>query len=82
MQKKSNDPLDLIACDNRYFWNLELLRDFINQGVDCRWFTPLIQGYVRFIEGIIGTIKVKICLIARRMHKRAGTKHIHRGIDD
>ncbi len=58
------------------------MKDFVAQGIDCRWFTPLIQGYVHEIKGLVDTLPVKVVLIARRMHMRAGTKHIHRGIDD
>ena len=35
-----------VAADERYFWNINLYKDFIDQKVDIRWFTPLIQGYV------------------------------------
>ena len=30
MQKKISDPMRLIACDHKYFWNLSLYKDFIN----------------------------------------------------
>jgi hypothetical protein len=45
MQKRSKDPLEMIAADKRYFWNFSLYRDFISQQVEVKWFTPLINGY-------------------------------------
>ncbi len=42
MQKRSKDPLELIAADERYFWNFNLYRDFMQQNVNCKWFTPVI----------------------------------------
>jgi hypothetical protein len=46
MQKKSQDPLEKLAADLRYCWNVNLYRDFVEQKIDCKWFTPVIQGYV------------------------------------
>lgn len=37
--------MELIACDNNYFWNLALYSDFISNKIDPKWFTPLMQGY-------------------------------------
>jgi hypothetical protein len=51
MQKRSTDPLEMIACDSRYFWNLRLYKDFISQKVDVKWLTPLIQGYFGMTQG-------------------------------
>ena len=82
MQKKIKDPLRLIASDHRYFWNLALYKDFINQRVDCRWFTPLIQGYFSQVSGNLGDAPIKMTLISRRMHLRTGTRYNARGIDD
>jgi hypothetical protein len=82
MQNKEKDDLELIAADSRYFWNKALYKDFISHGVDPRWFTPLINGFIGYTEGKVGEINVKICLIARRMHHRAGTRYNSRGIND
>ena len=82
MQTKSTDPLKLIASDHRYFWNLSLYKDFINQRVSCGWFTPLIQGYFGQATGKLGDAPVQITLISRRMHLRTGTRYNARGIDD
>jgi hypothetical protein len=40
--QESRDPLRMMASDHRYFWNLNLYHDFINQKIDPRWFSPLI----------------------------------------
>ena len=45
MEKRSKDPLEMVAADKRYFWNFSLYRDFISQQVEVKWFTPLINGY-------------------------------------
>lgn len=82
MQKRSKDPLETIASDSRYFWNLNLLRDFIAQKIDCKWFTPLIQGYFGQETGQMQNCNVSITLIARRVHHRTGTRYNARGIDD
>lgn len=42
MQKRSQNPLEQIAADDRYWWNLNLYRDFIEQRIHPKWFTPLI----------------------------------------
>jgi hypothetical protein len=82
MQKRSKNPLENIAADGRYFWNLNLYRDFISQRVDCKWFTPLIQGFFGQVVGKMEGKPIQICLISRRIHHRAGTRYNARGIDD
>lgn len=82
MQKRSKDPLQQIASDSRYFWNKNLYRDFISQGIDCKWFTPLIQGYFGQAYGRIERVDVAIVLLSRKIHHRAGTRYNARGIDD
>jgi hypothetical protein len=82
LKTKSENDLELIAADSRYFWNKALYKDFISHGVNPKWFTPLVNGYIGYTEGVIGTNSVKICLIARRMHHRAGTRYNSRGIND
>ena len=42
IQEKSTDMLRKIASDHRYFWNVNLYKDFRDQNVDPRWFTPII----------------------------------------
>ena len=74
--------MEQIASDSRYFWNLSLYRDFIAQKVNCKWFTPLIQGYFGQAYGQIEKCNVSIALISRRIHHRAGTRYNARGIDD
>jgi len=89
LQQKSKDPLKVIACDHRYFWNLNMYNDFRDQNVDCRWYTPIIQGYVGIIHGHIYKLSQKdedkdvmLCLISRRQTLRTGTRYNSRGIDD
>jgi hypothetical protein len=72
----------MIACDPRYFWNNNLYKDFKDQGVDPRWFMPVIQGYVRLATGKLGAREVTLGLISRRSAMRTGTRFHARGIDD
>ena len=51
LQQKCKDKFRVIACDSRYFWNINLYKDFREQNVDCRWFTPIIQGYIGIVSG-------------------------------
>jgi hypothetical protein len=30
IQGKKVSPLDMVACDRRYFWNINLYKDFID----------------------------------------------------
>lgn len=71
-----------IACDPRYFWNTHLYKDFKDQNVDPRWFTPIIQGYVGLVAGKLAGRDVQLGLISRRSHMRVGTRFHARGIDD
>ena len=83
MQKKDrSDPLKLIASDHNYFWNKALYRDLIAQKVDCRWLTPLIQGYFGQVSGRMGGCNITITLMSRRMHHNTGTRYNARGIND
>ena len=74
--------MELIAADRRYFWNYNLYRDFLSQKVDCKWYTPLIQGYFGQVTGTVDGKDISIALISRRIHHRAGTRYNARGIDD
>lgn len=82
LQEKEKDPLRIIASDNRYFWNLNLYKDFQEQSVDIRWFTPLIQGYIGIDQGKLEGREILVALISRRSHMRSGTRYNARGIDD
>ena len=74
--------LGKVAADKDYFWNYEMLQDFITNQIDPHWFTPLINGYVGEVHGTVGESKLQICLITRRMHHKSGSQKINRGIND
>lgn len=44
-QTGKKDEMDVIACDQNYFWNLALYADFIANKINPNWFTPLMNGY-------------------------------------
>ena len=69
-------------AEKSYYWNLELYRDFISQGVDTQWLIPIIQGYVGIstVNNLNETLLV--ALISRRSCERTGTRYNCRGLDD
>ena len=81
-QQKLKDTLSFIAGDDRYFWNLSMYRDFVAQQVNCRWFTPVIQGSVSVVKDRVCNEPIEVFLISRRQHCRGGTRMNERGIDD
>jgi phosphatidylinositol-bisphosphatase len=69
-------------ADPRFYWNSEMYRDFSLQGVDSKWFVPLVQGYIGTDTNFIGATELNMVLISRRSCFRAGTRYNARGIDD
>lgn len=69
-------------ADVRFYWNYEMYRDFSLQGVQSKWFTPLIQGYIGADVSFVGGVDLSLLLISRRSCYRAGTRYNARGIDD
>jgi len=43
-----------------------MYKDLIDQKVDARWFTPVIQGYVGIQTGELAGRELKVALISRR----------------
>jgi len=68
--------------NKHYIWNYSLSKKFTSEFVSTKWLTPVIQGYVGTAEDEIKGKKLKLILISRRMHRRAGTRYNARGIDD
>lgn len=69
-------------ADKSFYWNYELYRDFINQGVDTQWLTPIIQGYVGIYTVNHDNSTIMLALISRRSCDRTGTRYNCRGLDD
>jgi hypothetical protein len=59
-----------------------MYKDLIDQKVDARWLTPVIQGYVGIQTGELAGRELKVALISRRSTQRSGTRFNARGIDD
>lgn len=59
-----------------------MYKDLIDQKVDVRWFTPIIQGFLGIQTGYLAGRELKVALISRRIIKRSGTRFNARGIDD
>jgi hypothetical protein len=56
----------MIACDQNYFWNMQMYKDLIDQEIDVKWFTPIIQGYIGIQTGEVQGRDLKVALISRR----------------
>jgi phosphatidylinositol-bisphosphatase len=69
-------------ADPRFYWNSEMYRDFSLQGVDSKWFVPIVQGYIGTDTNFIGATELTMVLISRRSCFRAGTRCNAKGIDD
>lgn len=69
-------------AEKSYYWNLELYRDFLNQGVDTQWLIPIIQGYVGISTVNHKNESLMLALISRRSCDRTGTRYNCRGLDD
>lgn len=74
--------MDYLACDQNYFWNLALYKDFIANKISPNWFTPLMNGYFGQESAVMEGRSIQITLITRRMHRKSGSQKINRGIDD
>ena len=69
-------------ADKSFYWNLELCRDFLNQGVDTQWLIPIIQGFVGISTVNHLNETLSLALISRRSCGRTGTRYNCRGVDD
>jgi len=74
----------MLAADERFVWNRQLVAPLWCQGISPRWFTPVTQGFVqaREIPGRGQTASLLVLLIARRSCRRVGTRYNCRGLDD
>lgn len=70
------------TCDKRYFWNYNIIQDFVYQKVDTRWILPIIQGYVEGKSCLFDNKNMELLIISRRRHAMAGTRYLARGIDE
>lgn len=73
-------------CDTRFFWNhylTEELRELTQQDARLsRFIQPIIYGYAKCVETVLGSTPIALALITRRSRFRAGTRYFRRGIDD
>ena len=78
--KKEGTLFDTADCN--YIWNRNINEDFLNSGIHSKWLVPLIQGFVKVIEGEINGKLFKLAIISRRRNKMAGSWDNTFGIDD
>lgn len=73
-------------CDTRFFWNhylTEELRELTQQDARLsRFIQPVIYGYAKCVETVLGATPIALALITRRSRFRAGTRYFRRGIDE
>lgn len=69
-------------ADSSFYWNLELSREFISQGVDSQWLIPIVQGFISISQTVYNEIPIIISLISRRSCERTGTRYNCRGVDE
>jgi len=67
-------------ADNRFFWNYNLLQEFIKLQMDA-WILPIMMGYIEISECTMNSHVFSFILISRRNKKRAGTRYNVRGVD-
>ena len=82
MSDKQNEGNLHERAEKSYYWNLELYRDFVSQGVDTQWLIPIIQGYVGISTVNHLNETLLLALISRRSCERTGTRYNCRGLDD
>ncbi|CAD8156041.1 unnamed protein product [Paramecium octaurelia] len=68
--------------DERFLWNLNLIRNHLKQKIDRKWLTNIIQGFINYFNLYINGKKLDFYLMSRRSSQRAGTRYNVRGIDD
>ncbi len=68
--------------DGKFYWNKELYKDLILQGVSSEWLIPIVQGFIEVQNSFVANVEVKFILISRRSWQRAGTRFHTRGLDD
>jgi synaptojanin len=82
MQNSSNQENLHSRADKSFYWNLELYRDLILQGVDTQWLIPVIQGFISVQQTVCKENNITLILISRRSCDRTGTRYNCRGVDD
>ncbi|CAK76155.1 unnamed protein product (macronuclear) [Paramecium tetraurelia] len=68
--------------DERFLWNLNLIKNHLKQQIDRKWLTTIIQGFINYFYLYINGKKLDFYLMSRRSSQRAGTRYNARGIDD
>ncbi|CAD8204811.1 unnamed protein product [Paramecium octaurelia] len=68
--------------EEKFLWNLNLIRNHLKQQIDRKWLTNIIQGFINYFYLYINGKKLDFYLMSRRSSKRAGTRYNARGIDD
>ncbi|CAF1090830.1 unnamed protein product [Adineta ricciae] len=74
-------------ADERFFWNRQMLNEFIEQAdkkhFDTRWIQPIIMGYFNKCHFQVNhDTDAQLILISRRNRYRAGVRMHCRGIDE
>lgn len=83
----SNTPTSWKTCDERFFWNLNVLSNLIDTpGIDSRWITPVTNMWISSEEisvkmkidsGGIVDEKFILSLVSRRNRRRQGPRYLN-----
>lgn len=73
-------------CDDRFFWNFNILHDLVVEKVDDIWITPIVNAWISSqpIETSSSSSmknKYVLSLISRRSRLRQGPRYVKRGVD-
>ena len=70
------------SADRRFYWNLAMYKDLIEQGIESRFYLPIVQGFVTHTAVLQMEMPTTLVLVSRRSCQRAGTRYNARGVDD
>lgn len=68
------------CCDERFFWNFNLLTPLIDAGLDD-WVVPVTNAWASSKDIVVGGKAFQLSLISRRSRHRQGQRYIKRGAD-
>ena len=70
------------TCDERFFWNLNVVSDLIDvPELHGGWITPMMNAWVSSETIVINRQTLTLTLISRRSRRRQGPRYIKRGSD-
>jgi hypothetical protein len=81
ISQQAEERKDREFC-RQFQWNEFLTQNIVAQGIDPKWVSPMIRGYIGFFQIFLQNKILKYYLIARRSRYMAGNVIDTKGIDD